>query len=301
MRRRTREIELLDLCLHGRARSTAAFLIRGRSNVLVETGPGSTLPQLLEQLDRAVDRLDWIVVTHIHLDHAGALGALAARFPEARIGVHPLGARHLIDPSRLWASAQRVYGAQTERLWGGMEPVAAERIVTLDDRARIELDDGCLSVLHTPGHARHHLSLLDETSGSLFAGDAIGIQHPASPVIRPTVPPPDFDLGLALASIERIAGLAPTALWLTHFGAAHGRAVGVCEQASEALRRWCGLVERLGAEGLDDARLLRAVTRQVDAWEAPIPPAARATIEGTNSIALNVAGIQLHLSRAAAA
>ncbi|MBS1861682.1 MAG: MBL fold metallo-hydrolase [Actinobacteria bacterium] len=294
-------IETLDLELHGRPCSTAAFLLRGDANVLIETGPASSLPVLLPQLRARVERLDWILVTHIHLDHAGAVGALARHYREAKVGVHPRGVRHLADPSRLWAGAKAVYGVETERLWGALEPISPERLVPLADGERIELGDRLIEAIHTPGHARHHLALHDPASGDLFAGDALGIQHPAATVVRPTTPPSEFDLARALDSAERIRALGPERIWLTHFGRGQGGVEELCAAAAAALRRWSERAEALLAEGADEEAALVALREAAAEWEAAMPGEARATVEATNSVALNLAGIAQAAARRATA
>lgn len=190
----------------------------GRS-LLIEAGPGSTVAAVQEGLHACgvgPDELAGIVLTHIHLDHAGGAGALA-RWARAPVWVHPAGRRHLADPSRLMASAARIYGDEMERLWGEMLPVPEEDLRTLDDGDELRLGGRRYRVLHTPGHARHHLSLLGE-AGELFAGDAAGIRLPGFDLIRPALPPPETDLEAAETSCRRMAEADPDRLMLTHFG-----------------------------------------------------------------------------------
>ena len=179
---------------------------------LVETGPGTSVEPVARALDElgiAPDALAHIVLTHIHLDHAGGVGALAARFPRATVWVHERGARHLADPSRLVSSATRVYGEERmASLFGPVEPVPAERLRVLEDQQLLDIGGRSLLALDTPGHASHHLALVDSSTGVVFTGDALGIHVPDLPVLRPATPPPEFDLELAVASIERIRAAA---------------------------------------------------------------------------------------------
>ena len=141
-----------------------------------------------------------MVVTHIHLDHAGGVGDVARAFPKATVYVHPKGARHLADPTKLVDSAARVYGPLLDSLYGRLDPTPAERIHVLEDGEEIRVSSNrFLTAVDSPGHAKHHLALHDNWSGTLFAGDAVGVKLPDAGVLRPSTPPPDFDLDQALA------------------------------------------------------------------------------------------------------
>ena len=167
----------------------------------------------------APDDLATVVVTHIHLDHAGGAGDIAAMFPAAQIVVHQRGARHLADPSRLMASARMVYGDALERLFGVLAPVPAERIVALDDIGTVDLGGGRrLDSHYSPGHAKHHVGLVDSDTGDLYVGDAAGVYLPETGDVRPATPPPDFDLQTALASLRKFAALQPARLLFSHYG-----------------------------------------------------------------------------------
>jgi glyoxylase-like metal-dependent hydrolase (beta-lactamase superfamily II) len=294
---------LLDTRMHGIAGSTAAFVVTGEQTALVDTGPRSSLPAVLDALDAVTDRLDWIVLTHIHLDHAGAAGALAARFPSARVAVHPRGAAHLADPSRLWASVVGIYGLDAERLWGGIDPVPSARLHVVRDGDAIPLGGRSLRVLETAGHARHHHAYLDDETGIVFAGDALGMQLAGSEGMRPATAPPEHDLQQALASIDRIRCLRPAAVWLSHFGPAthDGRADAtdeICDRAAWVLECWHRAVEsarRGEATSLED--LVAAATADLDALERRLPAEVVETLDATNSRALNVAGIDRYLQR----
>jgi glyoxylase-like metal-dependent hydrolase (beta-lactamase superfamily II) len=216
--------------------------------VLVETGSRSSVPTLLAALDRlgvTADALAGVVVTHIHLDHAGGVGDVAAAFPGATVYVHGLGARHLADPSRLVASAGRVYGDLLDSLYGRLEPTPPERIRALDDGEEIDVGGGrSLTAVHSPGHAKHHLALHDSASGLLFVGDAVGVRLPDVGVLRPATPPPDFDLSLALSSLHRFTEQRPASLALAHFGVLPDLPADVLAEAEEELCRWAEVAER---------------------------------------------------------
>jgi glyoxylase-like metal-dependent hydrolase (beta-lactamase superfamily II) len=164
------------------------------------------------------DDLAWIVLTHIHLDHCGACGDLAREFPRATVVVHPRGARHLIEPAQLIARSWEVYG-ELGPMHGGLTPVAEERIVTADDGHEVRIGPGrALRAIHAPGHAWHHMALLDTATGAVMAGDSLGVQFPGSE-LYPAIPAPQFDLEAAQGTLATLAALQPTALMLGHFGA----------------------------------------------------------------------------------
>ena len=216
------EVFQIDTRMAGYEGITAGYLIRGERPCLVETGTAPSAPVVrdaLAALGIGPADLATVVVTHIHLDHAGGAGDIAAMFPAAQIVVHQRGARHLADPSRLMAGARLVYGRALERLFGVLAPVPAERIVALDDTGTVDLGDGRrLDSHYSPGHAKHHVGLADSDTGDLYVGDAAGVYMPDTGDVRPATPPPDFDLAAALASIGKFAALRPARLMFSHYG-----------------------------------------------------------------------------------
>ena len=203
----------IDTLLGGWERVTAGYLVEGPEPVLVETGSQTSVPALLDALaglGMGPSDLAAIVVTHIHLDHAGGVGDVAAAFPGATVYVHEKGARHLADPTRLVASAALVYGDLLDSLYGRLEPTPADRIRILGDGDQVVVGPSrTLTAVDSPGHAKHHLGLHDSETGILFVGDAVGVRLPDVGVLRPATPPPDFDLDLALDSLRRFAARRP--------------------------------------------------------------------------------------------
>lgn len=186
-----------------------------QGGVLVDPGPEASAATLVGELGDLVPEA--IFLTHIHLDHAGATGALVRRWPELRVVVHERGARHLVDPSKLIASATRIYGDDMRRLWGEIVPVPQENLIVVGDEARITGFGGPWLAAYTPGHASHHVAYLHEPDGTLFAGDVAGVRMGAGPVLPPT-PPPDIDLEAWAASIALIRAWGAERVAVTHFG-----------------------------------------------------------------------------------
>jgi glyoxylase-like metal-dependent hydrolase (beta-lactamase superfamily II) len=206
----------LDHQYQGFPHGIASYVLS--DGTLVEAGPASTTPALLAGIRAAgYDplRITRLFVTHIHLDHAGAAGVLLTRhLPNAQVFVHPKGAKHLIDPSKLVASAERLYGDRMGELWGEILPVPADRVVVIEDGETI----GSLRAIDTPGHAVHHHAYYEASSGTLFTGDVGGVRMPDSRYVRPPTPPPELDLDAWAVSVARLRQLAPRRLCLTHFG-----------------------------------------------------------------------------------
>ncbi len=241
----------------------ACYLYDTKEPVLVECGPSVTVHHLLDTLEElGIDDVATVVVTHIHLDHAGAAGHLAQRFPRARIGVHREGARHLIDPARLIASATRIYGEEgMATLWGGMKPIEPERLLVLDEGDKIPLGGGrVLDVMYTPGHAKHHVVFHDEQSGGMYVGDSVGISFPHGHFVQPNTPPPDLDPPLLVAQLHRMAERDPAFLGFAHYGV-HDDPRDALAQAEERLDGWLSFIEGLGTLDPETAGMrLRAWT-----------------------------------------
>jgi glyoxylase-like metal-dependent hydrolase (beta-lactamase superfamily II) len=295
---------LIDTLMHGQPGITGAFVVRGTDKVaLVETGPKSVVDNVFAGLEAAgIDHLDWILVTHIHLDHAGAAGTIAARFPDARVGVHEVGAPHLVDPSKLWSSASRIYGDRMEEMWGGIDPIAEDRIHVVADGEKIDLGGVTLTALDTPGHAYHHHSYLS-SDGYVFTGDALGVRLPDVGVIRPATPPPEFHLERAINSIWKIRDYDPTTFWPTHFGP-HNQGKDpkdiddFCYEAVEALNRWAEWVRvaRDQTSDLDEAAAI-VKGKALEALEGRIEPGARERMENTTSYWMNTWGYMRYFDK----
>lgn len=290
------EVFEVDTRMGGQAGITAGYLIRSDRPCLVETGTALSAPTVIDALARlGVGREDLatVVVTHIHLDHAGGVGDIAEAFPKAQVVVHERGARHLVDPSKLVASAHRVFGSVMDELFGDLKPTEAQRVVALGDVGTIDLGGGRrLEAFHAPGHASHHVGLLDPDTGDLYTGDAAGVYVPEVDELRPATPPPDFDLDLALASMDRMRQVGPTRLLFAHYGPVV--AVDSALDRSEAvLRQWVEMVREARSFQMDldhAVAMVRERTTIVFPREAGMAE-REAAWELLSSTAANVAGI----------
>jgi glyoxylase-like metal-dependent hydrolase (beta-lactamase superfamily II) len=291
-------IAIADLGTGGFEAFNASYLIAAAEPALVETGPGADVDGLVEGLTAVgVDpgELAHVVVTHIHIDHAGGAGALLRRFPGATLWVHENGASHLADPERLVASTARTYGEDRMlRLYGETVPVPSERIRALIDGSRIGLGDRTLEVLHTPGHASHHVALFDDLSGSLFTGEASGSHLPWADCYRPALPPPEVDVEAALASIEAIRDRGPSRLLVTHFGAIDEVEEGL-DRGAERIRAWTATVRASLERDLDasDEELIELLTAQArEEYEADSgQPFDLERYDAIGSIGMNARGL----------
>ena len=280
MERIAPDLDLIDTRLGGIEGVTGAFLVGGERPALVETGARTsaiTVASALAGAGIAPDDLATIVLTHIHLDHCGGTGLLARRFPRARIVVHRRGARHLAEPERLVRASAEVYGDDMMPLYGGLDPVPPERIDAIEDGHRVEVGPGrTLVMLETLGHARHHMSVLDEATGTVMAGDALGVRFRGGGLYQ-ALPPPDVDIERGAASIRRLAELRPPVLVPAHFGPVPDPQEALAEaeeqqrrMAAAALEGWraSGTVDGV-AEALERALPLEGTVRggpAVDLW-----------------------------------
>jgi glyoxylase-like metal-dependent hydrolase (beta-lactamase superfamily II) len=220
-------IHSIDTGFHRPGFDASYLIVENGRAAFVDCGLNSSLPQLLTALADAgctPAQVDWLILTHVHLDHAGGAGQLLAELPNARLAIHPRGARHMIDPTALIAGANAVYGEdEVLRTYGVLRPVPAERVVEAGDGHVIDLAGRSLLCLDSPGHARHHMVIWDERSRSFFTGDTFGLSYreldgPKGPFILPTTTPVQFEPDALKASIRRMLSFDPSGMYLTHFG-----------------------------------------------------------------------------------
>lgn len=237
----------------------AAYLVvEGDRAAFIDCGTNYSVPRMLAALDAAEltpAHVDWLILTHVHLDHAGGAGELMTELPNATLVVHPRGARHMIDPTQLWEGASAVYGETVmDETYGRLRPVPADRVVEAADEHVVQLGDRPLLCLHTPGHARHHMAIYDRQSNACFTGDTFGLSYrdldtEQGPFIIPTTSPVQFDPEALHASIDRLLALGPEAMYLTHYG----RVESVPRLAADLHVQIDAMVERaLAADGQPD-------------------------------------------------
>lgn len=286
------EIHRLDLSFQGLAKAIAAYLVMGPEGpLLVETGPASTVEALRAGLvERGLGPADIrdAFVTHIHLDHAGAAGWLARQ--GARIHVHPAGAPHLADPSRLLASAARIYGEAMGPLWGETLPVPVAHLRAVADGELVQAAGLSVRALDTPGHAGHHHCWC--IGDRVFAGDVAGVRLPGQSLIALPAPPPEFDLEAWERSLDRLRAEAPARIYLTHFGDFEDVAEHLA-RLRELLQDAAAFVREAMEEGLDRAAILEryAGWNRARAVQAGLAGAELEAYEAANPLAMSVDGL----------
>jgi glyoxylase-like metal-dependent hydrolase (beta-lactamase superfamily II) len=291
-------ITAIDTVMAGERELNAVYLVEASEPALVEAGPGADHDRIVAALDHLgvrSDDLAHVVVTHIHMDHAGGVGALLQRYPRATVWVHEVGARHLVDPERLVASTSRTYGEDRMRtLYGSMIPVAPDRLRSVGGGDRIDLGDRALTAVHTPGHASHHIAVHDDRSGAMWTGEAIGSYLPWASCFRPALPPPEVDIERALGSIAAMRSRRPTGLLTSHYGPVPN-ADEAFELAAARIRSWADAVERVLRDDLDASEdavrdALERLARTEFETDAHQPfPAQRYDVLG--SIRMNAQGL----------
>jgi glyoxylase-like metal-dependent hydrolase (beta-lactamase superfamily II) len=273
-------LDYVDLNFLGRPEIIATAILHGPPGVaLVDPGPATTLGNLTAALERKGIRFTdvrQILVTHIHLDHSGGVGSILEKHPHIEVIVHGRGAPHLADPSKLLASAGRLYAENMDHLWGDVKPVPAGRLRVVEGGETLSVVGREVQVEYTPGHASHHVSYLDTASRVAFVGDTAGIRKGSGNYVMPPTPPPDIDLEAWRASEQKMLAWDPDTLFLTHFGPHHGARQHL-QAMFENLDSWSRIVRRLLADTslTDDDRQKRFIeeallelTRKVGETEA---------------------------------
>jgi glyoxylase-like metal-dependent hydrolase (beta-lactamase superfamily II) len=266
--------DYIDLQFRGSPRVIATALLNGPDGLtLIDPGPTSCLPALEAGLrDRGLTLRDvrTLLLTHVHLDHAGSTGTIVERVPNIRVYVHERGATHMIDPEKLLASVTRLYGDQMDTIWGAFQPVPASQVTALAGGERLEVGGTSIRVAYTPGHAKHHVSYLDERSGMAYVGDTGGLRIVGDYLLAPT-PPPDIDIEAWHESLNLIDAWRPVSLFLTHFGPitparAHlARFRVTLTQQAEAVR------QALQEDGTEEAKIRAFVDRMRAAAREALP------------------------------
>lgn len=253
-------IHLIDLELDGIENFIASYVLKGKNTAIVETGPASTVENLLsslKELNVKQDEVTYVAISHIHLDHGGAAGTLLKHLPKAKLIVHQRGAPHAAKPGKLWTQARKVLGSIAE-MYGEPEPVPTERIIAATDGMNFDIGNGVkLKVVETLGHASHHLSYYETLSRGIFTGDAAGIYLNRVDLVVPTTPPP-FRLDIALASLEKLISLNPRFLYYSHFGKVYN--------ATERLQAYVNQLKlwtEIAKQGIEKGETVEAVSKRI--------------------------------------
>jgi glyoxylase-like metal-dependent hydrolase (beta-lactamase superfamily II) len=266
-----KHIHLIDLEPVGIKDLIASYVLEGKHVAIVETGPASTVQNLLsglKELNVEPEDVAYVAVSHIHLDHGGGAGTLFKCLPKAKIIVHQRGAPHITNPEKLWTQSAEALGSIAE-MYGEPEPVPEDRIVTARNGMSFDIGNGVtLKVVETLGHASHHLSYYEKSSKGIFTGDAAGIYLNKLDVIVPTIPPP-FRLDIALASLKKLVNLKPEFLYYSHFGKACN-AVEKLQAYAEQLELWA----RIAKQGTDKGENLKAIGKRIFESDAALQKAA---------------------------
>lgn len=289
------KVHTIDLKFQNVEGVIAAFLIESAGELaLIETGPGSTLGVLragIEELGFSIADVSKVLVTHIHLDHAGAAGWFAGQ--GATVYVHPKGARHLIDPSRLMESARMVYGDRMDELWGEMLSASAERVVVLEDGDEVRVGDCVLVAMDTPGHARHHHAFVCDDV--VFVGDVAGVRLAGQKYISVTSAPPQFDVEAYEKSIDHLLAGDYAKLYLTHFGEVTDVREHL-ERYREAVKAAAAFVAERLDEGADEEALqiIYEAFQMEQAFQAGLPPEIWSRYQVANPASMCADGLRLY-------
>ncbi len=253
-------IHLVDLETAGIKNFIASYILKGKQTAIVETGPTSSVPNLLsslKELHTKPEDVAYVAISHIHLDHGGGAGTLLKHLPKAKVIVHQRGAPHLANPQKLWQQSRDVLGRITE-MYGKPEPVPEERIIAATDGMIFDIGNNVtLKVIETLGHASHHLSYYETLTDGLFPGDAAGVYLNEISVIVPTTPSP-FRLDIALQSLDKLISLKPKALYYSHFGKA-SNAVEKLQTYAKQLKLWA----KIAKQGIENKQSLESITRRI--------------------------------------
>jgi glyoxylase-like metal-dependent hydrolase (beta-lactamase superfamily II) len=274
---------LIDTLAAGSPGMVASYLIKGERSVLVDAGYPSSADTILSELRSLGLSVDYLMTTHVHLDHAGALGGLSEAMPEARVLVNEHGLKHLIDPSKVIATASSLFGEEAMAAYGTPRPLSKEHVEAVKENCKLNLGAGKeLTIFYTPGHAWHHISALLENERLLITGDAVGVRYSGFNFPVPATPPPGFDEEHYVKALDRFIDMDPAALLLPHFGLVRQHIRAFLETNIEILRRWASMAAETVTAGEPVDRLFEAfmddITKRSGLERREIPDQVTRTI-----------------------
>jgi glyoxylase-like metal-dependent hydrolase (beta-lactamase superfamily II) len=295
LRKLSESVAIIDTQALDAPNVVAAYVVAGKETALIDMGYQSSADVVLRDLARNGINPDYLLPTHVHLDHCGSCGTLARKFTNASIMVHPKGEPHLVDPSRLWKGAGELFGCELVQRYGRPEPIAQGRVHVVVDGDVVDLGRGItLRTVWTPGHASHHLSYEWEGHKAFFTGDAVGICFPEFPVLIPTTPPTSFNLEETLQSLERIRGSSPAEFYTPHYGVVRDAMRWITENVN-LLQHWLKSIRQMREAGWSDEQMSNALTDEIAGVmrrpTSEVPDYLRISIK------INVLGILRYLSR----
>ncbi|MEM3031347.1 MAG: MBL fold metallo-hydrolase [Nitrososphaerota archaeon] len=283
-------IHLIDTEALGFKRVVACYLIRDVMTAVIDTGYASSLPTVVNSLKMlGVDKLDYIIPTHVHLDHCGGASGLAQLYQEAVVLAHKQAVRHLVNPSRLLESVKAVYGPDILKIFGEVEPIDEARVMAVSDGETLSLGGMELTFIYTPGHAPHQLSIYEPTSNTVFTADAVPAQYPDFGAIIPTTPPPSFNLDEYESSMRRLSHMGAKVFLTPHYGPTEATEARV-EKLIAKTRLWVSLFSQVGGDGV--ARVINIIKKSLEEEAGrPIPQYAESLIH------ISAMGILKYLGR----
>ena len=241
------KIYQIDVHMEGKPQRMSCYYIDTSDPILIEVGPSNSFPYLISALESlGIQDIKRTAITHLHLDHVGGIGHLNEKYKENFVYVHELGLKHLPNPERLWKAVSDVYTEEwLKKNWGEIKPIPLENIKKLNDGADIKIDKNrIIKALYSPGHAKHHYSFYDETSGTIFIGDTLGLIYPHGNFVQPNLPPPDFDKEVLFSTLEHIEKLDLKQVAIAHFGI-HTNPYELINNAKESIDLWLQFIDNL--------------------------------------------------------
>ena len=241
------KIYQIDVHMEGKPQRMSCYYIDTSDPILIEVGPSNSFPYLISALESlGIQDIKRTAITHLHLDHVGGIGHLNVKYKENFVYVHELGLKHLPNPERLWKAVSDVYTEEwLKKNWGEIKPIPLENIKKLNDGADIKIDKNrIIKALYSPGHAKHHYSFYDETSGTIFMGDTLGLIYPHGNFVQPNLPPPDFNKEVLFSTLEHIEKLELKQVAIAHFGI-HSNPYELINNAKESIDLWLQFIDNL--------------------------------------------------------